>query len=128
MVVETSAIVAVILEEAGFEELVFKVAEADARFISVASYVEASMVLVGRRGECVVRDLDRVLAEMEIAVIPMTVTEARIAQTAFLKYGKGRHPARLNLGDCFSYALAKYRNEPLLFKGNDFSRTDVLVA
>jgi len=128
MVIDTSVIVAVILEEEGFEELGLKIGEAETREISAVSYMEASMVLITKRGEGIESILDKVLAEAEIAIIPVSVTHAQIARQAFRDYGKGRHPAGLNFGDCFSYALARSHGEPLLFLGNDFSQTDVMIA
>jgi ribonuclease VapC len=128
MVIDTSVIVAVMLEEDGFEELALKMGEAETREISAVSYMEASMVLITKRGEGVEAILDEMLAEGEIAIVPVSVTQAQIARKAFRDYGRGRHRAGLNFGDCFSYALAKQRGEPLLFKGDDFSQTDVAVA
>jgi ribonuclease VapC len=128
MVMDTSANVALILEEDGFEELGLKMGEAESREISAVSYMEASMVLITKRGEGLEAILDRVLAEAGIVIVPVSVTHAQIARQAFRDYGKGRNPAGLNFGDCFSYALAKAHGEPLLFKGNDFGRTDVLPA
>lgn len=120
MVLDTSVIVAVILEEDGFEELALKIGDAETREISAVSYMEASMVLITKRGDGIEAILDKVLAEAEIAIVPVSVTQAQIARQAFRDYGKGRHPAGLNFGDCFSYALAKSHGESLLFKGNDF--------
>ena len=128
MVVDTSILVAILLKEQGFEELVFQLAEAEVRHLSAASYLEASIVLLNRRGEGIELELDRTIYELEIAIVPVTATHARIARQAFLDYGKGRHPARLNFGDCFAYALAKSRGEALLFKGDDFRQTDVLLV
>jgi ribonuclease VapC len=128
MVIETSALVAVALQEKGFEEYVFKMADADRRSLSAASYLEASIVLLNRRGPEAVLDLDRTIAGLEIEIVPVTAVQSRIGRQAHADFGKGRHPAKLNLGDCFSYALAKQRNEPLLFKGNDFSQTDIRQA
>ena len=128
MVIDTSAIVAVMLEEDGFEELTLKMGEAETREISAVSCMEASMVLISKRGEGIESVLDTMLAEGEIAIVSANVGQAQIARKAFRDFGKGRHPAGLNFGDCFSYALAKQRGEALLFKGNDFSQTDVLVA
>jgi len=116
------------LEEDGFEELALKMGEAESREISAVSYMEASMVLISKRGEGIESILDTMLAEGEIAIVSASVGQAQIARKAFRDFGKGRHPAGLNFGDCFSYALAKQRGEPLLFKGSDFSQTDVLVA
>lgn len=129
MVIDTSILVAVILKEKGYEDLVFKMAEADTRYLSAASYLEASVVLLKRHSEGVELDLDRLIYESEIVIIPVTAVHARIGRQAYLKYGKGMmHPVQLNLGDCFAYALSKQRGEPLLFKGGDFSKTDVAVA
>jgi ribonuclease VapC len=129
MVVETSVLVAVILREEGFEDLVFKIAEADSCSTSAANYLEASIALLQRRGEGSVVELDRVIVEMAIAIAPVTAVQVRIARNAFLIYGKGMgNPAQLNFGDWFGYSLAKQLGEPLLFKGNDFSETDVLKA
>jgi ribonuclease VapC len=128
MVVDTSILVAVILKEEGYEELVFKMAEADARYLSAASYLEASIVLLRRRGKGIELELDRFIYESEILIVPVTGTHARTGRQAFLEYGKGRHPAQLNFGDCFAYSLAISRGEPLLFLGNDFSLTDVRRA
>jgi ribonuclease VapC len=128
VVIDTSVIVAVILEEDGFEELALKIGEAETREISAVSYMESSMVLITKRGDGIETILDKVLAEAEIAIVPVSVTQAQIARQAFRDYGKGRNPAGLNFGDCFSYALAKSHGEPLLFKGNDFSQTDIVPA
>ena len=129
MVVETSVLIAIILKEAGFEDFVFQIAEAGNRSTSAANYLEASLVLLQRRGESSLLELDQVLAEMEIAIVPVTAEQVHIAIGAFQAYGKGmKNRAQLNLGDWFGYALARQRSEPLLFKGEDFSYTDVLKA
>ena len=129
MVVETSVLVAIILREQGFESFVFQIAEADMCSTSAANYLEASIALQQRRGEGSVAELDRVIGEMEIAIVPVTAVQVRIARSAFLTYGKGmKNAAQLNFGDWFGYALAKQLGEPLLFKGNDFIHTDVLKA
>ncbi|HEX4576641.1 MAG TPA: type II toxin-antitoxin system VapC family toxin [Edaphobacter sp.] len=128
MVIDTSVLVAILLKEQGFEELVFKLAEAKVRYLSAANYLEASIVLLKKRGKGIELELDRAIYELEITIIPVTATHARIARQAFLDYGKGQHPAQLNFGDCFAYALAKSRGLPLLFKGNDFAQTDLSIA
>jgi ribonuclease VapC len=81
-----------------------------------------------KRGKGIELELDRAIYELEITIIPVTATHARIARQAFLDYGKGQHPAQLNFGDCFAYALEKSRGLPLLFKGNDFAQTDLSIA
>jgi ribonuclease VapC len=128
MIIDTSVLIALILKEPGFEDLVFKMAEADDRLLSAASYLEASIVLLKKRGEGIELELDRLIYETEIAIVPVTASHVRIAREAYAAYGKGYHPAKLNFGDCFSYAFAKSRGEPLLFNGNDFSQTDILKA
>lgn len=128
MVIDTSAVVAIMQHEDGYELLISRMGEADIRELSAASYLEASMVLIARRDDSAEADLDQMLYEAKVAIIPVSVAVAKIAREAFRRFGKGRHPAGLNFGDCFSYALAKAHNLPLLFKGNDFSQTDVLKA
>lgn len=98
------------------------------RSISAATLLEASMVFEGRVGHRGAAELDQLIASLGIAVIPFTQSQAALAREAFRRFGKGRHPARLNFGDCIAYALAKERGEPLLFKGDDFSQTDIEAA
>ncbi|HEY4356651.1 MAG TPA: type II toxin-antitoxin system VapC family toxin [Acidobacteriaceae bacterium] len=126
MVVDTSIVIAIMLQEAGSDSLISKINDADVRGISVVSYMEASMVLIARRGDGVEAELDRLLHEADIAILPVDEMQAKIAREAFRVYGKGRHPAGLNFGDCFAYALAQSLSEPLFFKGDDFTQTDML--
>jgi ribonuclease VapC len=98
---------------------------ADSRRISAAAFVEASIVIESRFGTDGLRALDLFMERAGIEIMPVDVEQARAAREAFLRFGKGRHAAGLNLGDCFSYALARVLGEPLLFKGGDFARTDV---
>jgi ribonuclease VapC len=125
MVIDTSAVLAILQDEP--ERLKFGEAleDADANSMSAASFVETSMIIESRYGSDGVRDLDLLIAKATIVVEAVDVEQAHIARQAFRQYGKGRHPAGLNFGDCFSYALARYTQEPLLFKGKDFSRTDI---
>ena len=125
MVIDTSAVLAVLLDEPECEAFVKAIAAADICRLSVANFVEASMVLHGRSGAEAVRRLDLLIHRAGIVVTPISADQGLAARDAFARYGKGRHPARLNFGDCFSYALAKEVDEPLLFKGNDFAKTDV---
>jgi ribonuclease VapC len=97
-------------------------------FMSVVSYVETNMVIAGRRSDPNASKVDTALKALHITVVPVTSGQANAAVAAFLRFGKGRHSASLNLGDCFAYALAKTRNLPLLFKGDDFSQTDIVPA
>lgn len=128
MVIDTSALLAILLDEP--ERLAFTVAidQADTKRLSVAGFVEASMVLEARIGAEGARDLDDFLTLAGIEVEPVTVEQGRFAARAFARFGKGRHAAGLNFGDCFAYALAKEVDEPLLFKGDDFAKTDVSRA
>ena len=93
--------------------------------LSSPGYVEASIVLGTKHGQQGVENLNLLIAALSITVVPFTIEQAQLASAAFLRFGKGRHPAKLNMGDCFSYALAKSTNQPLLFKGNDFIHTDI---
>jgi ribonuclease VapC len=90
--------------------------------------VEASVVMLSRFGEAGLADLESLLTETSVEIVPLTNVQAKLAIDAFRRYGKGRHPAGLNFRDCFSYALAKATGEPLLFKGDDFSQTDIKRA
>ena len=96
--------------------------------MSVVSYLETNMVIAGRRTGADPAQIDTLLGALCIDVVPATVAHGSAAITAFMTYGKERHPARLNLADCFSYALAKTQNIPLLFKGYDFVKTDIIPA
>jgi ribonuclease VapC len=124
MVVDTSAIVAIMLREPDRHHFFDKILDAEIRQISTVTYMEAGMVLTSRLGDAAEQALDQMLYETGITVVPLSLNQARLALAAFRQYGKGRHPAGLNFGDCFSYALAKSSMEPLLFKGQDFARTD----
>ena len=128
MVIDTSALVAILLNEPerrAFNELI---EDADSLVLSAASLIETSIVLEARHGAEAVRSLDLLLAKAGVVIEPVDTDQASVARQAFRQFGRGRHPAGLNFGDCFSYALAQVRGEALLFKGNDFSRTDVRVA
>ena len=96
--------------------------------ISAATLVEATMVAEGRTGQPMEDRLGRLLGQAKVEVVSFTAEHAALAADGWRRFGKGRHPAGLNLGDCFAYALARHRNEPLLFKGDDFARTDVKAA
>ena len=128
MVVDTSAIVAVLLAEPDAEPIAKALGEAPARLISAVTRVELSFVIEGRKGEPGRQDLERLLGSGGFEVVSVTPHHADLAIEAFRRYGKGRHPAGLNIGDCFSYALAMATEHPLLFKGADFIHTDVRPA
>lgn len=129
MIVDTSALVAMVRQEAGFEELVDAVVDARGGLLSAGNALETAIVIDSYRDPVVSRDLDRVRRELDIAIAPVTATHVDIARQAYRDYGKGSgHPAGLNFGDCFAYALAVDSGEPLLFLGDDFVHTDVEPA
>jgi ribonuclease VapC len=128
MVIDTSAVVAILLDEPERIHFVDLIEKDDCRLISAASLVEMTIVIEGRFREPGRVRLQRVIETASVAIVPVSVHHAELARDAFRRFGKGRHPAALNYGDCFSYALAKASGEPLLFKGNDFARTDIVAA
>jgi ribonuclease VapC len=125
MVLDTSAILAILFDEPERRAFTEAIEAAESRLISAASFVETSMILESRHGAEGVRALDRLLATANIEIVAVDTLQAHAAREAFRQFGNGRHPAGLNFGDSFAYALAKCRTEPLLFKGGDFSQTDV---
>lgn len=125
MVIDTSAVLAILQNELERRKFNEAIETADTRSMSTASFVESSIILESRYGADGVRDLDLFISKAQITLAPVDAEQAQLARQAFREYGKGRHPAALNFGDCFSYALAKSLDEPLLFKGEDFSRTDI---
>ena len=128
MIIDSSAIIAILGAESGARAFADAIAEAPERRLSAVSYVEAGVVLDSRRDPVLSRRLDEFLREITAVIEAVTPEQARVARDAYADFGKGRHRAGLNLGDCFAYALAKEKGEPLLFKGNDFRSTDVEVA
>jgi ribonuclease VapC len=129
MVIDSSALIALLLAEPEADVFVAVVAGSSSRSISAGSYLETTIVMLARSGPDAPEKVDRLLAELSIAIVPFTRDQAVLAITAYRQYGKGSgHPASLNFGDCFTYALAKLTDEPVLFKGNDFSLTDIRVA
>jgi ribonuclease VapC len=128
MILDTSSILAILRDEEDGPRFAERIREADVCRISAASFVELSMVLESTAGDTGIVACDTFFRENEILVEPFTEEHAQAARQGFSKYGKGRHPAGLNLGDCFSYGLAKVTGEALLFKGNDFRKTDVKPA
>ncbi len=128
MVVDTSALVAVLLADSGYESLLTVLADEDDPVISAATLVEASIVMHTKTGDEGVADLDELLAVSGVRYVAVDRAQAHLAREAFARFGKGRAPAGLNYGDCFSYALAKAAGRTLLFKGSDFSQTDITPA
>jgi ribonuclease VapC len=129
IVVDTSALVAVLRREPEADDFLRCIAEADLCLVSAVSYTEAALVLAGRAGgRSSWRGLDALLTRAAMQIVPHDAELATIARDAFLQFGKGRHRAALNFGDCAAYALAKARGLPLLFKGEDFAATDLAAA
>jgi len=128
IVVDTSAIVAVLKEEAEGGKFAAIIGEADPCLFSAVSLFETSMVMIGRNRPGLAQALDRLVRELTIEIVPFDEDLARESRAAFIRFGKGRHPAGLNFGDCVSYALARSRGLPLLYKGGDFAKTDVISA
>jgi len=128
MVLDTSAVLAIFLAEPERQSFLQALAEADLRLISAASVLESAIVLEAKRGESAGREFDLFLHTADIHVVPVDSEQIDSARLAWRRYGKGRHRAALNFGDCLSYALAQTSGEPLLAKGNDFRRTDLKMC
>jgi ribonuclease VapC len=125
MVLDTSAIIAILFDEPDAEVLEKQIVDDPVRLVSAGSVIEATIIIESRLGEAGGREFDLWLQRASIEIVPVDVEQTEMARRAWRRFGKGRHPAGLNYGDCFSYAPAMTRDEPLLFKGNDFARTDV---
>jgi ribonuclease VapC len=128
MVIDTSALLAIFLAEPERQALLDLILQAEMRMISAANALETGIVLEARRGEAAGREFDLFVVRANLQVVPVDGEQVEVARSAWRKYGKGRHPAALNFGDCFAYALAKWSGEPLLAKGTDFGRTDIEVC
>lgn len=128
MIVDTSAILAILLDEKDAERYEEAIASAWPRRMSVIGFLEAAIVAESRGGEAMGREFDHLTEQMEMEWVPVSLEQAQVAREAWRRFGKGRSPARLNFGDCFAYALARTSGEPLLFKGGDFAQTDVEAA
>jgi len=129
MIVDTSALIAILRDEAEAMMYARAIAGAAARRLSAANYVETAAVIDGSRDPVASRRFDDLLREAEFVIEPVTAAQARIAREAYRDFGRGSgHPAKLNFGDCFAYALARETGEPLLFKGKDFAHTDIKPA
>lgn len=125
MVIDRSALVAVLLGEPDAARMAQAIEAGSPRLVSAATLLEASIVIESRKGDAGGRELDLLLYRAGIEVVPVDQNQAEAARSAWRRFGKGRHPAALNYGDCFAYALASLRRLPLLFCGNDFARTDI---
>src|SRR5215471_21799130 len=128
MVIDTSALVAILLNEPERRAFNQQIAADEVRLLSAGALIETSIVIESRKGPSARAELDLFLATANITTVPVSVEHAEIARDAYRTYGKGKHPAGLNFGDCFSYALSSVRGEPLLYKGDDFGKTDIRSA
>ncbi len=129
MIIDASALIAILQDEQETPGLLRAISRAPRRGLSAASYLESAIVADGRQDPVISRQLDLLLDKLDVAIEPVTAEQALIARQAYRDFGKhSGHPARLNFGDCFAYALAKTRDEDLLFKGDDFTHTDVRPA
>src|SRR5689334_8099642 len=128
MVIDTSAILAILQQEPEAVEFAQKIEVATTRLVSAGTILEASLLVERRCGKAGTSERDNFILRGAFELVPFDAAQASIAREAYRRFGKGRHAAGLNFGDCFSYALAKAQGEPLLFKGDDFSRTDISVA
>lgn len=128
MIVDSSAIVAIILREPGWEQLVDRIGSQDTCAIGAPTLVETGLVLTAKMGKKASSVLSRLLQESGIVVIPFAEEHWQVAVEAYTRFGKGRHAAGLNFGDCLTYAVARLAERPLLFVGGDFSRTDLTAA
>jgi ribonuclease VapC len=128
MVVDSSALIAILFEEPDESQYYYAIANSTVRQLSAATFLETSMVMLRQTTGEGTAALDSLIDHLKIEIIPVDHHQALLAREAFRRFGKGRHPAGLNFGDCFSYALAKQTGESLLFKGNDFHQTDVTPA
>lgn len=128
MIVDSSAIIAILLEETGHESLVRRLLATERKGVAASALFESLIVLAGRTSRSALEVLERFVQQFDLTVIPFSSDHWRAASAAFLRFGKGRHPAALNFGDCMSYATAKLADRPLLYVGEDFGKTDVRAA
>jgi ribonuclease VapC len=126
MIIDSSAIIAILLGEPENEQLANAIASDPKRLVCAVTALECSIVIQAKKGDAGTRELDLLLHQAQIQTVEMNNDQVSLAREAYNKYGKGQHPAGLNLGDCCSYALSAYLGEPLLYKGNDFSQTDII--
>lgn len=128
MIIDTSVVIAILQNEPEAAALIEVLADADRRLLSAGSWIELAAVISGKGRPELSSLAERLVQVLDIEIAPVTAEQGRVGHAAYLEFGKGRHAARLNFGDCFAYALAKETGEPLLFKGDDFTETDVTPA
>lgn len=126
--IDSSALMAILQDEPERAAFVRKLARDPVRLLSAANWLEVAILIDDRYAEAGARDLKLLLVEAAVEIVPVTAAQAELARTAYRRFGRGNHPAKLNYGDCFAYALAQETGEPLLFKGEDFGQTDIAVA
>ena len=129
MIVDTSAIMAILLDESDAEHLIDVLFENPLRKVSAGTWIELSAVITRHQDAVISESFDMLMRKLRIEIVAMSVKQAEIDHDAYRKFGRGvKHPARLNFGDCFAYALSIESGEPLLFKGDDFGHTDIVPA
>ncbi len=128
MIIDSSALLAVVFLEPDEEAILSAMVDARSRRISAATWFESFVVIESKRRSGATARLENLMTAMRLDIVSVSAEQAAVARIAFVRFGRGNHPAQLNYGDCFAYALAKTTGEPLLFKGNDFSQTDVQPA
>jgi ribonuclease VapC len=128
MVLDSSAVLGVLFDEPERRAFTLSIERDPRRLMSAGSVLESALVAEARRGEPAGRELDLLLHRADVQVVPVDADQVELARSAWRRFGKGRHPAGLNFGDCFAYALAAASGEPLLFKGEDFRRTDIAAV
>ena len=128
MVLDSSAVLAVLFDEPERRAFTLSIERDPRRLMSAGNVLESALVAEARRGESAGRELDLLLHRADVQVVPVDADQVELARSAWRRFGKGRHPAGLNFGDCFAYALAVASGEPLLFKGEDFRRTDIAAV
>jgi ribonuclease VapC len=128
MVLDSSAVLAVLFDESERRAFTLAIEHDPRRLISAGNLLESALVAEARRGEPAGRELDLLLHRAEVQIVPVDSEQVDLARSAWRRFGKGRHPAGLNFGDCFAYALAASSGEPLLFKADDFRHTDIAVV
>ena len=128
MIIDSSIIIAIFLQEPGYEKFLNKLSTSEGLAIAAPTVVESAIVLSAKLGVNARSLIEAFLRECEIAVLPFTAEHWPLSLDAYWQFGKGRHKAQLNYGDCLCYAVAQLSGEPLLFKGNDFAKTDVLIG
>ena len=128
MTLDSSALIAILFEDPGYLDLIDRILDADHVRIGAPTLVETSLVLAGRRRSDAAGDVEALVQELAVTTVPFGEVECRAAMEAFLRYGRGRHPAALNFGDCLAYAIAAAAGDALLFVGDAFAQTDITVA